>query len=76
MTLWISRDEQKITIHGNIGLDVTIRDSWVSEYTVTEHYKYLRMFWHSLGEELHQAEAIEAAQNQPAENPELPEDLD
>ena len=79
MTLWISRDEQTITIHGNTGLDVSIRDSRVSEYAVTEHYKHLRVFWHSLGEELHRAEAIEAAQNAPAESPELPElpeDLD
>ena len=79
MTLWVSRDEQKITIHGNTGLDVSVKDSRVSEYAVSEHYKHLRSFWHSLGEELHRAEEIEARQNQPAlpaESPELPEDLD
>ena len=57
MTLWASRDGQKVTIHGNIGLDVQVRNGQVAEYAVNEHYAHLRHFWGHLGTLIEQAEA-------------------
>jgi hypothetical protein len=56
LTLWVSRDGQAVTIHGNVGLDVKVESSQVREYSVTEHYAHLRSFWSSLGRELDEAE--------------------
>jgi hypothetical protein len=56
VTLWVSRDGQTVTIHGNLGLGVKIQDSRVQEYTVTEHFQHLRHFWGQLGHALDEAE--------------------
>ncbi len=63
MTLWVSRDEQTITIHGNIGLHVAIENSSVREFAVSEHAGHLRHFHSQLGQILDEAEK---AQNKEA----------
>lgn len=63
MTLWVSRDGQKVTIHGNNGLDVKVEDSRVASYAVTEHWGHLRHFWGQLGAVLEEAEQAAADQN-------------
>ena len=57
MTLWVSRDGQAVTIHGNLGLDVKIQDSRVAEYTVSEDLGQIRALWGSLGKLIEEAEA-------------------
>lgn len=61
MTLWASRDGQKVTIHGNINLDLTVRKSQVAEFAVTEDAQHVKSLWHSLGEHIQAAEAERAA---------------
>jgi hypothetical protein len=56
MTLWVTRDGQSVTIHGNIGLDVNIAASAVREFAVTEHAAHLRHFHGELGKVLDEAE--------------------
>jgi hypothetical protein len=67
MTLWVGRDGQVITIHGNVGLNVKIQDSWVAEYSVSEHYAHLRHFWGQLGDALNEAEQAATAEVHEAE---------
>ena len=57
MTLWTSRDGQKIAIHGNIHLDVKVTNGFVSEFTVTEDAQHVGSFWSQLGELVKDAEA-------------------
>ena len=56
MTLWINRDGQNVSIHGNVNLAVTIADSRVSEFSITEHASHLRYFHDQLGKILAEAE--------------------
>lgn len=67
MTLWVSRDGEAVTIHGNTGLDVKIQGSRVSEYAVSEHFMHLRSFWGQLGKVLSEAEAAAVARTEQAE---------
>jgi hypothetical protein len=67
MTLWASRDGQTVKIHGNVGLDVSVRNGHVAEYAVTEDYRHLRHFWGMLGRELDEAEKLEAEKAEKAE---------
>jgi hypothetical protein len=60
MTLWMNRDGQTVTIHGNIGLRVSVYDSRVSEWSVSEHVSHLRHFWGELGRMLDEAESTRA----------------
>lgn len=60
MTLWVARDGQTITIHGNLHLDVKVQDSRVAEYIITEDPGHLRVFHTALGQVL-DAAAAEAA---------------
>jgi hypothetical protein len=56
MTLWVNRDGQTVTIHGNLGLGVNVENSRVREFTVTEQAGHLRGFWSDLGRQLDEAE--------------------
>jgi hypothetical protein len=56
VTLWVGRDGNVVTIHGNIHLDLKLQDSRVTEYSVTEDAGHLRGFWAALGRELDEAE--------------------
>jgi hypothetical protein len=56
MTLWVSRDDQTVAIHGNINLNVRIEGSRVMEYSITEEATHLRHFWGELGHALDEAE--------------------
>ena len=56
MTLWANRDGQAVTIHGNIGLSVSVRDSRVAEYSISENAAHVRSFWGQLGRLLDEAE--------------------
>jgi hypothetical protein len=57
MTLWVGREGQQVTIHGNIGLDVKVQAGMVREFAVNEHASHLRHFWGQLGKALEEAEA-------------------
>lgn len=61
MTLWTTRDGQKVTIHGNVNLNVDVRESKVTEFGVTEHASHMKHFWSQLGREIEAAEAEAAA---------------
>ena len=56
MTLWAKRDGQNITLTGNIGLDVEIRNSGVSQFAVTENAQHVRGVWSHLGNLLDEAD--------------------
>ena len=56
MTLWVNRDGETVTIHGNVNLNVKVENSRVSEFSVSEHYQHLRHFWGQLGSALDEAE--------------------
>ena len=62
MTLWASRDGQKVAIHGNIGLDVRVLNGRVAEYAVNEDAAHVRSFWSQLGQLLDQVEADQKAE--------------
>jgi hypothetical protein len=62
VTLWASRDGQKVVIHGNIGLDVRVQNGQVAEYAVNEDARHVRSFWGQLGQLLDQAEADQKAE--------------
>jgi hypothetical protein len=62
MTLWVTRDGQEVTIHGNVGLDVKIEKSQVHNFTVSEHAAHLHHFWGELGRHLEEAGAEIRAQ--------------
>jgi hypothetical protein len=57
MTLCVSRDGQAVTIHGNVGLHVSIDDSRVTEFAVTEHAQHVEHFAGQLASLLKEAEA-------------------
>jgi hypothetical protein len=57
MTLQAKRDGQNITLTGNIGLDVEIRNSGVSNFAVTENAQHVRHVWARLGKLLDEADA-------------------
>jgi hypothetical protein len=57
MTLWVTREGQNVTIHGNVNLRADVRDSRVTEWAVTEHAAHVRHFWSQLGREIDAAEA-------------------
>jgi len=56
VTLWANRDGQAVTIHGNIGLSVTVQDGRVTQYAVSEDAAHVRSFWGQLGKLLDEAE--------------------
>lgn len=62
MTLHVTRDGQRVMIHGNIGLQVRVENSRVSDFSVSEDKVHLRHFWGQLGRVLEEAEA-EAGDN-------------
>jgi hypothetical protein len=57
MTLWVTRDGQNVTIHGNVNLKADVRDSRVQDWSVTEHAVHVKGFWGQLGREIDAAEA-------------------
>ena len=59
MTLYATRDGQNITFHGNLGLDVEVRNSQVQAFHVTDPagLEHVRYFWRQLGEHLDAADA-------------------
>lgn len=63
MTLWVTRDGQKIVIHGNVNLSVRMEHGQVHEWSVHEHYMHLKHFAGTLLEQIKEAEheAEEAA---------------
>jgi hypothetical protein len=67
MTLWVSRDGQDLTIHGNTGLDVEVKASRVAGFGVTEDAVHLRHFHGELGVRLDEAEAEAAVPVEKAE---------
>lgn len=65
MTLHATRNGQRITIHGNLGLDLAVRDGQVSDFHVTdpgglEHYRH---FWGQLGRLIEEADAEREEEN-------------
>ena len=56
MTLHATRDGEKITIGGNTGLRVSMRDDRVTDVSITDHFMHVRHFWGSLGRLLDEAE--------------------
>ena len=61
MTLWANRDGQAVTIHGNIGLSVTVRNGQVAQYEISENAAHVRGFWGQLGKLLDEVEAEQAS---------------
>jgi hypothetical protein len=63
--MYATREGQKVTIHGNLGLDVRVANGQVQEFSVTDPAgpAQLRSLWSSLGHVLDEAEkeAREAA---------------
>jgi hypothetical protein len=57
MTLHATREGQKIQIHGNIGVDVTVRSSQVHEITINEDARHTEYFHGQLGKLLAEAKA-------------------
>ena len=57
MTLHATRDGQKIMIHGNTGVDITVKNSALSEVVVHEHASHVEYFHTKLGELLAAAKA-------------------
>jgi hypothetical protein len=57
MTLHATRDGQRVTIHGNTGVDVSVRNSQLAQADITEDAGHVRWFHKQLGELLDQAEA-------------------
>ena len=57
MTLHATREGQRITIHGNTGVDVQITNSAIQHARITEDAQHVRYFWHQLGEHLNAADA-------------------
>jgi hypothetical protein len=60
MTLHATREGQKVTIHGNIGVDLKVASSHVSEVTITEEAQHVRNFHTQLGQILDEADAERA----------------
>jgi hypothetical protein len=56
MTLWATRDGQKITIHGNLHLNAEILESSVQGFRVTEDAGHVKGLWGQLGDLIRQAE--------------------
>jgi hypothetical protein len=61
VTLWANRDGQAVTIHGNIGLSVTVQGGQVAQYTISEDAAHVRSFWGQLGKLLDEAETEKQA---------------
>lgn len=57
MTLWASREGQKIAIHGNAGLSVKVENDRETGFTVSDDLGPMRALWGSLGTLIAQAEA-------------------
>jgi hypothetical protein len=53
MTLHATREGEKVTIHGNIHLDVKVTDGRVFEFAVTEDARHVKGLWGQLGNLLH-----------------------
>jgi hypothetical protein len=65
MTLYVTREGQKVTIHGNNGLGVDLKNSRVQSFTVDEDWQHLRSFWGDLGDRIREAEAEANAVHEP-----------
>ena len=60
MTLHATRDGQSITIHGNTGVDVAVRNSHVERVGITEAAQHAEYFHGQLGKLLADAKAERA----------------
>lgn len=56
MTLHATRDGQAIAIHGNVGVDLEVRNSQLAGVHIKENAQHVRHFWHQLGNLLNEAE--------------------
>lgn len=66
MTLHATRDGQKITIHGNTGVDLEVRNSQLAGVHIGEDAQHVRYFHSELGRLLGAAdEERKAAEQQP-----------
>ena len=57
VTLHVTREGQKITVHGNLGVRLRIEDSRVSEVGITEDAQHVEYFHSQLGQLLEAAKA-------------------
>lgn len=57
MTLHATRDGQAITIHGNTGISVEVRNSQLVTARITENAQHVRFFHDELGKLLEMADA-------------------
>lgn len=57
MTMHATRDGEKITVHGNTGVDVSVVKSQLAWVKITEDYRHLEWFHSQLGELIAAAKA-------------------
>ncbi len=69
MTLHATRDGQKVTIHGNTGVDVEVRNSHLASAQITEDAQHVRYFWRQLGEHLDAADEERAGAGKTGSSP-------
>jgi len=62
MTLHVTRDGDKITIHGNINSDVTAENGRITHVGITEDVRHVRQVWGQLGRLLAEAEGTTPGQ--------------
>jgi hypothetical protein len=68
MTLWVNHDGPTVTIHGNVGLNLSLENGQVREFSVSEHAGHLRHFHTQLGSVLDEVDR----QVVPAGAPDVP----
>lgn len=56
MTMHATRDGQSITVNGNIGTEVHVKDGRVNFVRITEDAQHVRFFWNELGKLLDAAD--------------------
>lgn len=71
MTMYATREGQKISIHGNLGLDVKVHNGQVSEFHVSDPagLEHVRSLWGSLGRLLGEADAEREQESSVAQGP-------
>jgi hypothetical protein len=57
MTLHASRSGQQVTVHGNLGVDLEVRNSQVTAVHITEQAQHAEYFHKQLGDLLAEAKA-------------------
>ncbi|MGA9367550.1 MAG: hypothetical protein WBV35_08835 [Steroidobacteraceae bacterium] len=62
MTLHATREDGKITIHGNTGVSLELKDSRVWTLGITEDAQHVRQFWSRLGRLLAEHEGVTPGQ--------------